>query len=247
MTVAESIINHAFTQSGVLQRKELIEYVRGVMPEVSSAYIDLQLNRIIASGLIVRDGRGWYSLSEHCKPEFMYSPSDDEKKLFLELKRRFPFLEICVWSPKVLSPLMLHVPNVGYRFVDVEKDGIEAVFHSLQEMDLDCRLLLDPSTTECELYLMGTDAIVVRRLVSQSPTAEMDGCVVPTIEKILVDALGDKELLFAGGTEIYNIYKNANERYKVNFRRLKRYASRRNRQAKVEKILNVINNDKSEK
>ena len=68
---------------------------------------------------------------------------------------------------------------------------------------------------------------------------------MPRIEKILVDALGDNELFFAGGSEIYNIYEYAFERNNVNMSKLLRYASRRNRKDKVEHIINTINNDKS--
>ena len=103
------------------------------------------------------------------------------------------------------SSFMLHVPNIGYLFVDVEKDGMESVFHALQEMGLNRNVLLSPSAAGCDHYLTSTDAIIVRQLIGQSPLTEVDGCAVSRIEKILVDAIGDNELLFASGFEIYNI------------------------------------------
>ena len=69
----------------------------------------------------------------------------------------------------------------------------------------------------------------------------VDGCTVPRIEKILVDAIADNELLFAGGFEIYSIYEYALERNNVNMSKLLRYASRRNRKEKVERIIITIN------
>ena len=84
---------------------------------------------------------------------------------------------------------------------------MEPVFHALQGMNLGRNILLAPSPKDCDRYLTGTDAIVVRQLISQSPLKEVDGCIVPLIEKILVDAIGDNELLFASGSEIYNIYE----------------------------------------
>ncbi|MDE7102083.1 MAG: hypothetical protein K2O37_04745, partial [Bacteroidales bacterium] len=180
-------------------------------------------------------------------PEFVYTPSKTEKDLFLKLKKRFPFLDMCVWSPKVLSFFMLHVPNVEYMFVDVEKEGMESVFHALQDMNLHRNVLLAPSPKDCEHYLTGTDAIVVRRLIGQSPLTESDGCTVPRIEKILVDAVGDNEMLFADGSEIYRIYEYARERNHINMSKLIRYASRRNRKEKIERIINTIDYDKSKK
>ena len=63
---------------------------------------------------------------------------DNERKddIFLKLKSKFPFLDICVWSPRVLASYMLHVTNIAYSFVNVEKDEMEAVFHALQDMRL---------------------------------------------------------------------------------------------------------------
>ena len=96
---------------------------------------------------------------------------------------------------------------------------------------------------DCDRYLTGTDAIVVRQLIGQSPLTEVDGCTVPRIEKILVDAIGDNELFFASGSEIYNIFEYTRERNHVNMSKLMRYASRRNRKTKVEIIINSIEND----
>lgn len=69
-------------------------------------------------------------------------------------------------------------------------------------MNLGRNILLAPSAQECERYQTGTDAVVVRQLIGQSPLTEVDGCVAPRIEKILVYAVGDNELSFARGSEI---------------------------------------------
>ena len=120
------------------------------------------------------------------------------------------------------------------------------VFHALQEMELDRNILLSPSTIDCDRYLTGSDAIVVRQLIGQSPLTIVDGYLVPRIEKILVDAIGDNELLFASGSEIYNIYEYARERNHVNMRKLLRYASRRNRKEKAKQIIYTIDHDQSQ-
>ena len=70
-------------------------------------------------------------MAENSKPEFVYHPSESERDLFLKLKKQFPFLDFCIWSPQVLSSFMHHVPNVVYTFVDVEKDGMESVTWTL--------------------------------------------------------------------------------------------------------------------
>ena len=245
MTASEAILNYAAKQGGVFRRKELLQEIARQQTDIKASAITLQINRLIASGSIRRIGRGEYEFVKNGLPEFIYLPSEEEKSIFMKLKQLFPFLDICIWSPKVLASYMLHVPNIGYTFVDVEKDGMETVFHVLQDMELGRNILLSPSPTDCERYLTGSDAIVVRQLIGQSPLTMVDGCIVPRIEKILVDVLGDNELFFASGSETYNIYGFAFERNQINKSKLLRYASRRNRKEKVIQIIQTIENDQS--
>ena len=238
-------MNYAAMQGGTFNRKDLIRHIVEKNPDINEGAVDLQVNRLLSSGVLKRSGRGKYMVDGNRLPEFVYLPSEQEQHIFLKLKAKFPLLDMCVWSPRVLALYMLHVPNIAYTFVDVEKDGMETVFHVLQDMRLGRNILFSPSAVDCDRYLTGTDSIVVRQLIGQSPLTEVDGCKVPRIEKILVDALGDNELSFAGGSEIYNIYEYALERNNVNMSKLLRYASRRNRKDKVEHIINSINDDKS--
>ena len=246
MTTSEKILNYAAMQGGTFNRKDLLRHIIEKNPDINEGAVDLQVNRLLSSGVLKRSGRGKYMVDRNRLPEFVYLPSEQEQHIFLKLKAKFPLLDMCVWSPRVLVSYMMHVPNIAYTFVDVEKDGMETVFHVLQDMRLGRNILFSPSAVDCERYLAG-DSIVVRQLVGQSPLTEVNGCKVPRIEKILVDALGDNELSFAGGSEIYNIYEYAFERNNVNKSKLLRYASRRNRKEKVEHIINTINNDKSQK
>lgn len=243
MKTTEAILNYATIHGGTFQRKDLLLDIVGKQADITVRAVDLQISRLVVKGTLLRIGRGKYQMTPERQPEFVCHLSEAEKSLCFKLKEQFPFLDFCIWSPKVLSSYMLHVPDIGYTFVDVEKDGMEPVFHALQNMYLGRSILIAPSAQECERYLTGTDAIVVRQLIGQSPLMEVEGCVVPRIEKILVDAIGDNELLFAGGSEIYNVFEYAQERNHVNMSKLMRYASRRNRKDQVEQIIRIINHD----
>ena len=246
MTTTEAILNYAVGQGGTFYRKDLLHEVARQQTGIKGSALTLQINRMLASGALRRVGHGVYELANDNLPEFVYQPSETEKDIFLRLKQKFPLLELCIWSPRVLASFMLHVPNIGYLFIDVEKDGMDTVFHALQEMELGRNILLSPSPIDCDRYLTGTAAIVVRQLIGQSPLTIVDGCQVPRIEKILVDAISDNELLFASGSEIYNIYEYAHERNHVNMSKLLRYASRRNRKEKVKQIIQAIEHDQSQ-
>lgn len=243
MTSTEAILNYAAKKGGTFMRKDLLADITSLQPDINKRAVDLQLNRLASSGVILRKERGVYTLAENVLPEYTYRPSDDEKYIFQQLKQKFPFLDLCVWSPQMLTSFMIHIPIIDYIFVDVEKVGVGSVFNALQSMNLGRNVLMTPSLEECNRYLFGTNAIVVRQLIGQSPLTVVDGCVVPRIEKILVDIVGDNELFFASGSETYNIYEFARERNNVNMSKLLRYASRRNRKDKVEEIINSIDND----
>lgn len=243
MKTTDAILKYAAMQGGPFWREDLLFEIVSKQPTIKKRAVDLQIGRLIASGILVRKRPGEYQLAANSMPEFVLNLSETEKTIYQKLKEKFPLLDFCIWSPKVLSPFMLHVPNVGYGFVDVEKEGMEPVFHALQNMNLGRNILLAPTIQECERYLIGTDAVVVRQLISQSPLTEVDSCTVPRIEKILVDAIGDNELIFTGGSEIYHIYESAFERVNVNKSKLMRYASRRNRKHQVEQIINAIDHD----
>lgn len=244
MTNTQRIIHYASRTRGPFRRKDLHDYLTAYGGDIKEKSIDVQIRRLLKAGWLQKKGWGEYILTESRLPEFVYLPSQFEKGLHTELKLHFPFLDFCIWSPKVLSSLMLHVPDIGYTLIDVEKDGIESLFHTLQSMGLDNNILLSPSMAECNRYLAGTDSIVVRQLIGRAPVTEIDGCNVPMIEKILIDCIGDNELLFARGSEIYNIFENAFERYNINRLKLQAYASRRNRKDKLEQILKTTDHDK---
>lgn len=244
MTTTQMILKFASEQRGPFRRKDLLRCLFDLNEEVKENSIDILVNRLLDAGKLQRTGRGEYILNNNC---FIYHPSHFEQEIFAELKKYFPLLDFCIWSPKVLSSLMLHVPNIGYTFVDVEKDGMEPVFHKLQSIDLGKNILISPSETDCERYLTGTDSIVVRQLIGRSPVTEINGCTVPMIEKILTDSVGDNELSFTGGSEIFNIFETAFERYDINLTKMLAYASRRNRKETIEQILKTINYDKPQK
>ncbi len=84
--------------------------------------------------------------------------------------------------------------------------------------------------------------LIVRPLIIEAPLTLVDNTPVPTLEKILVDSAGDKELSFAQGAELFTIFENAFNLNDINVSRMLRYASRRNRK---EQIIKIINTQKS--
>ena len=231
-------MDFATKQQAPFRRRDLLRSID--TSKVSEASVMVLLNRLVSSGRMVHTGYGLYALPKEQKAAFMYIPYKSDKDLAGKIKVKFPFVDFCVWRPAALTQFMQHVPAVGIILVDVERAAMESVFHFLQGLEMEMPVLLHPSTQECERYITKDDIVIIRPLVKESPVIDVDGYTVPRLEKMLVDAIADKELLFFQGAELYTIFENAFERNIVSTSRLLRYASRRNRKEKVKQILKTI-------
>lgn len=244
MTISDAILRYAQETDGDFKRKQLIDSLVVGDDKMPVNSISVTLYKLVADGAIERVSYGIYRLSR-LKNDFSYPKDDQMNGICSLIKEKFPFVDFCVWKPSVLSQFMQHIPNVSFILVNVEREAMESVFHALQDYKTDGGVLLNPSAKEIEMYITGIEQIIVRPLVKEAPLYEIDGCVFPTMEKMLVDAIGDKELAFMQGNELYTIFDNVLDSFTINKSRLLRYASRRNRKEKVEQILKTIENDTS--
>ena len=241
MTAVNQIIDIAKKQDGIFTRKDLLNVVRSGMKNISEGSLAVLLNRMIAENKIIRVSYGKYKLNEDLKHEFLYEPNEFMLSLNKHIKEKFPFIDYCIWQPSVFASMMLHVPAVRTTLVDVEREAMESVFVSLQNVESEIPIFLNPSQEDVDRYITNRDLIIVRPLVKEAPLDVINGCPVPTLEKMLVDAISDKELQHLQGNELYTIYSNAFSDYAIKKTRLLRYAARRNRKQKVEQIINTIN------
>lgn len=238
MTIPEQILDYASTQSQPFRRRDLMQFLDTKKVSETSAHV--LLNRLVKSGKLVKAGYGLYAASEKEKQDFFYKPSEEERAMAEQIKKKFPFSDFCVWTPSVLVRFMRHIPALKMAFVDVERVSMESVFGFLQGAFPTMPILLNPTAQECERYITTEKILIVRALVNEAPITLVGDTPVPTLEKILVDTAGDKELNFAQGAELYTIYGDAFSSYNVNRKRLLRYAARRNRKDHILKIFNTI-------
>ena len=241
MTAVNQIIDIAKKQDGIFTRKDLLNVVRSGMKNISEGSLVVLLNRMIAENKIIRVSYGKYKLNEDLKHEFLYEPNEFMLSLNKHIKEKFPFIDYCIWQPSVFASMMLHVPAVRTTLVDVEREAMESVFMSLQNVESEIPIFLNPSQEDVDRYITNRDLIIVRPLVKEAPLDVINGCPAPTLEKMLVDAISDKELQHLQGNELYTIYSDAFSDYAIKKTRLLRYAARRNRKQKVEQIINTIN------
>jgi len=237
MVTTNDILNFAFTHK-VFTRRELIANLKSENQIGSPGTLSEQLNRLLKSGQLIRIERGVYKLPDDARKDFSVICSEEIRKINQQIKTQFPFVDYCLWSVSTLMPYMHHIPNLNLLFVDVEREVAESVFNLLNA-DSNKRVFLMPTLTDFERYISTNDAIIIRPLISESPIRLMEGINTPTLEKMLVDIVGDVEFSFLQGSEINYVYTTIFERHRINKNKLLRYATRRGRKEEVEQLLNA--------
>ena len=237
MVTTNDILNFAFKHK-VFTRKELIANLKSEDQIGSPGTFSEQLNRLLKSGQLLRIKRGVYKLPDDAKRDFSVVCSEEIRQINQQIKTQFPFVDYCLWSASTLMQYMHHIPNLNLLFVDVEREVAESVFNLLNS-DNNKRVFLLPSLTDIERYISTNEAIIIRPLISESPLQLVEGINTPTVEKVLVDIVGDVEFSFLQGSEINYVYTTIFERHNVNKNKLLRYATRRGRKEKIMELLKI--------
>lgn len=235
-TTIENVIENYFTSGTQLSRKELGDLIVKDFPELSEGTITVYLSKLKKAGKINNPARGLYSITE--KQLFNPEINQNLKKIYNRIHKEFPFIEICVWNTKWLSDLMRHQPFKNFTIIEVDKEAEEQVFNMLSESTKN--VYFNPNEEILERYVSSNteEVTIIKNLVTESPTVKNIKIVIPTLEKLLVDIIIDKELFAAQQGELDFIYKTAFNKYDVNKAKMKRYSIRRNKEQELEQMIN---------
>lgn len=204
--------------------------------EVKTTTVNWRIYKLVQEGIITRVSRGEFKLG--FGKSYFPGLSNKQISLYRKLKTEFPFLSICIWNTSVINEFMLHQPGRFYNLVEVEKEGMESLFYFLKDKNMP--VYLDPSPELIRRYVTDEkNPWIVKLLVSESPTQEINGITTVTLEKILVDIFCDPLLFDAQqGSEMDQIFKESFEKYAISESKMLRYASRRRKKQELEIYLN---------
>jgi len=215
--------------------RQIVEDLKAIGANFSHNTIISSLNRMVSRGLIQKTERGIYNLTTKGKRQFVAYYDNEMHELDKLLAKEFPFLEYCIWNSEDIRHYSHYVVNMDILFVDVEKDGMEAVFSSLlNHVELKRLVFKSPSEDDYANYITGKSCIVIRQLISQAPLVSFgDGSKRTSIEKIMVDVAVDSDFRSYQGYETLRFYRNILDQNDINERRLLRYAERRSCKEKI--------------
>lgn len=233
----ENTIESYFKSNTQLSREELGSLINRDFPELSEGTITVYLSKLKKTGKINNPARGIYSITD--KQIFNPEINQNLKKLYNKIHKELPYIEICVWNTKWLSDLMRHQPFKNFTIIEVDKDASEQVFNTVNEFIKN--VYINPDKEIFERYISSNteEVIIIKNLVTESPTVKSNKIEIPALEKLLVDIIIDKELFAAQQGELDFIYKSAFNKYAVNTAKMKRYAIRRNKENELERMINT--------
>ena len=220
---------------------ELLSYLNGLF-EISKVTLSWYLKEMVKENALFKLGRGIYTAKRVGTQE--YSPRLSRKAIHTgkALAKEFPFITISVFDGSVLADFQHHLSTNNIHYIEVDRDAMEAVFHSLRQKGLSA--YLNPSKDFVYNNIdLGKEAYIVKPLVSESPLTEVSGVKTPRLEKIIVDVLCDEDMDYLHGSEWHRMFGNANEKFAINRTMMLRYASRRNAKEAVEKAIDNLGNN----
>lgn len=234
-TVENHIIKY-FDNIDVLSKENLTDLLKNDFPTWSDNTINAYLYKLKKNGVIDNISRGIYTIGK----TQLFTPIIDKqlKKIASKIQKDFPFVNYCIWNSSWLNDLMRHQPFKNVTIVEIEKVAAEQVFNELNSYFQN--IFINPDEIFFERYISALEhVIIVKSLHSEAPILKQNELTIPTLEKILVDIVIDDTLFAAQQGELNFIYKTAFNKYDINESKMKRYAARRNREAEVEKLINI--------
>jgi DNA-binding PadR family transcriptional regulator len=233
----ENTIPSYFKSTNQISREKLGNLIKEDFPDLSESTITVYLSKLKKAGIINNPERGVYSITD--KQIFNPEINQNLKKIYNKIHKDFPFIDVCVWNTKWLNNLMRHQPFKNYTIIEVEKEAEEQIFNAISEWNKN--VYFNPNEEILERYISSNSegVTIVKNLVTEAPTTKNNKIEIPTLEKVLVDIIIDKELFAAQQGELDFIFKSAFDKYDINKAKMKRYAIRRNKESELERIINI--------
>lgn len=213
---------------------ELAGYVRD-REDISDSGLLWHIKKLIKQKHLSRLSRGLYG--KQAKSDFIPSLTEDLRILYADLTKAFPLIDIVVYSGNDINSLQHHLSANKSLYVEVPKDATEAVFHYLTDKKI--RAYYKPTEDFMLDYVdLAEKSVIVKALTTEAPIKPVDGVMMPTLEKMLVDINADPDFYYLQGNEAFNIIQNARSLYSINTPKMLRYASRRGIRETMQTILN---------
>jgi len=239
-------VRNAFSGTRLVHKADLRNYYYQHSREATEQAFRRFLYGLEKRQTIIAVGAGGYEFhgrsSQQTTKKKQFSPnwSQELTSLNKTVQAAFPYIQYLCWETRALHEFMLHQPGQNIFIVEAEKDVCESVFYHLSQQNPG-KVFLNPDRLMMERYVLHqTDAILVSRLITQSPRKIICGLPFPKLEKVLVDIFVDEKKYYSfQGEELVLIFENAFSSYLISEITLFRYAGRRKASKKLRQFIST--------
>lgn len=238
-------IKRHFKSKSVFETQDIVAFYEQIEKDIKPTTVNWRVYTLVQLGVMQRIGRGKFMLGEG--KNYVPEISSATKAIFKKLKAEFPFANLCVWNTSALNEFMQHQPNCFFVLVETDKETTNSVFYFLRDSDSNRNkksVFIEPTYDILEKYIVNEKKVfIVKPLISEAPTQNLNGVETATIEKMLVDIFCDDVIFSAQqGAEMRTIFKEAFTKYTINQSKMLRYADRRRKKEELNQFVKTISN-----
>ncbi len=217
-------------------RNDLIEILCKDNKELNDATFRWMLYNMQLHNRLFRVGYDEYTTSQqHVLPEYRPLYTEDVLKVEKLLEEKYPGLTFVMFESVILNEFLNHQIAQNTVYVQVEKDLSIYIFDVLKQ-ELGGMVLYKPNRAEFSKY-WARGCVVVLELISQSPLSSSQPHEI-MMEKMLVDIISDKSIEATySPSELPEMFKNIRKNYRVDAKKMNRYAGRRGKAKIIEEYM----------
>lgn len=233
-------MRHHFSSQTVFETQDIAAFYGQYDKNIKPTTVNWRVYTLVQSGILQRIGKGNFTFGKG--KNYVPEISVATKSIYKKLKSEFPFADLCMWGTSILNEFMQHQPNRFFVLVETDKETVNSAFYFLREIKKS--VFVEPTTDILEKYIVNEKEIfIVKPLISEAPTQNVDNVETITIEKMLVDIFCDDVVFSAQqGAEMRIIFKNAFDNYTINQSKMLRYAGRRGKKEELNRFAGTVSN-----
>ena len=223
----------------IYSRNELIEIFRKENKDLNEATFRWMLYNMQLQNKLFKIGYDEYTTSEkRVLPDYRPLYTEDVLRIKRMLEEKYPKLSFVMFESVALNEFLNHQIAQNTIYVQVEKDLSSFIFDILKQ-ELGCMVLYKPNKTEFTKYWT-RGCVVVLELISQAPLSSVQPHEI-TMEKMLVDIIADKSIEATySPAELPEVFRNIRKKYKVDAKKMNRYAGRRGKAKIIEGYMRSV-------
>ncbi len=234
ITDFNALVINALHENETLSKKALLARITKAFPSLSKNVINWRLHKLKANGSIQSPSYGTYSLK--AKENYLPVLSSALKRLYNKIQKEYPEVQLCVWDSRWVNAFLPTPSANGYVVAEVKKEFTESVYNSLT--DLSKKVFLDPDTDIYTRYISNIrEAIIIKPLISESPTIEIEGVQIASLEKLLVDCLAENDLFQIKNSDLHVAFKTIEGKYNLSVGKMNRYSKRRSQYEQLSQLM----------